>query len=63
MNRKGKKPDRLLVSDQEYGTAPASQDLLKNNSLTRFDSKEPGELQRRHSHRRKNRRFNDKRNG
>lgn len=62
MNRKGKKPEKLLVPEPEYVAAPVSHDLLKNNSLTRFDSNEPREFPRRHQHKRKNRRFNDKRN-
>ena len=40
MNRKGKKVDKLLVVDESWNPAPVSQDLLKNNSLTRFDPPE-----------------------
>ena len=43
-------------------SAPVSQDLLKNNSLTRFDPPEKKASQNKNPNRRKNRRFNDKRN-
>ena len=62
MNRNGKKPEKLLVPDESYDLTPVSQDLLKNNSLTRFDIPESKNLHHRHSHKRKNRRYNDKRN-
>jgi cell fate regulator YaaT (PSP1 superfamily) len=61
MNRKGKKPERLLIIEDTVDLATESSDLLKNNSLTRFDS-QPGQGQQRNNARRKNRRFNDKRN-
>ena len=61
-NRKGIKPDRLLPNEDFPESAPVSEDLLKNNSLTRFDSKSTPKNQHHHSHKRKNRRFNDKRN-
>jgi len=61
LNRKGKKVDRLqLLSDSE-DLAPVSQDLLKNNSLTRFDPPERKGQPNNNPNRRKNRRFNDKR--
>jgi hypothetical protein len=61
LNKKGTKVERLKLVDESWESAPVSQDLLKNNSLTRFDpletkSKRPGR-----PHKRKNRRFNDKR--
>jgi cell fate regulator YaaT (PSP1 superfamily) len=62
INRKGKKVDRLKLVDEAWETAaPVSQDLLKNNSLTRFDPPENKNQQNRNSNKRKNRRFNDKR--
>jgi len=61
LNRKGKKVDKLKLVDESWEVTPVSQDLLKNNSLTRFDppdnKKQPG----RNPNRKKNRRFNDKR--
>lgn len=62
LNKKGIKPDRLIPEEQSADKSPVSEDLLKNNSLTRFDSKNQPGNQQRHSHKRKNRRFNDKRN-
>jgi cell fate regulator YaaT (PSP1 superfamily) len=62
LNRKGKKPERLLILEDTADLSTVSHDLLKNNSLTRFDVQQgPGQLQR-HTGKRKNRRFNDKRN-
>jgi cell fate regulator YaaT (PSP1 superfamily) len=62
LNRKGLKPDKLIVTDESFEMIPVSQDLLRNNSLTRFDVPESQGTHRRHSHKRKNRRFDDKRN-
>ena len=62
MNRKGIKPERLIESGQSWETTPASVDLLENNTLTRFDPARTVKHQHRHSHKKKNRRFNDKRN-
>lgn len=60
MNKKGKKPDKLRADDDSWNSQPVSEDLLRNNSLTRFD---PPENKPTRSHnRKKNRRFNDKRN-
>jgi hypothetical protein len=61
MNRNGKKPEKLLVFDGSSDTTPVSQDLLKNNSLTRFDAPESKNMNRRHSNKRKSRRYNEKR--
>jgi cell fate regulator YaaT (PSP1 superfamily) len=61
MNRKGKKPDKLLIIDESAEIIPVSQDLLRNNSLTRFDIPESKNSNRHHSNKRKNRRFDDKR--
>jgi cell fate regulator YaaT (PSP1 superfamily) len=62
MNRKGKKVERLQLLVESNEPASVSHDLLKNNSLTRFDPPEKKSHQNKHSNRRKNRRFNDKRN-
>ena len=62
MNRNGKKPEKLLAQGDLYDLTPVSQDLLKNSSLTRFDMPESKNLHHRHPHKRKNRRYNDKRN-
>jgi cell fate regulator YaaT (PSP1 superfamily) len=63
MNRKGIKPDKLVIAEESYEVTPISEDLLKNNSLTRFDPA-PAKKQNphKHSHRRKNKRFNDRKN-
>ena len=62
LNKKGTKADRLQAIDDTWNAAPVSQDLLKNNSLTRFDPPETGSRNKPNPNRRKNRRFNDKRN-
>ena len=59
-NRKGVKVDRLKLVDESWETTPVSQDLLKNNSLTRFDPPENKNKPNRNLNRRKNRKFNDK---
>lgn len=61
LNRKGQKPDQLLLKNDSFDSTPVSQDLLQNNSLTRFDEPESKNHQK-HQHRRKNRNFNGKRN-
>lgn len=61
INRKGKKVDKLQLITDLIDSAPVSQDLLKNNSLTRFDPPEKKANQIKHQNKRKNRRFNDKR--
>ena len=62
LNRKGQKPDQLLAKNDSFDTTPVSHDLLQNNSLTRFDEPEGKNLHQKHQHKRKNRRFNGKRN-
>jgi len=62
INRKGKKVDKLKLVDEAWEITPVSQDLLKNNSLTRFDPPENKTPKNKNPHKRKNRRFNDKRN-
>jgi cell fate regulator YaaT (PSP1 superfamily) len=61
LNKKGIKPDRLQIVNDSWNTAPVSQDLLKNNSLTRFDPPDNKSNNKPKSNKRKNRRFNDKR--
>jgi cell fate regulator YaaT (PSP1 superfamily) len=61
MNKKGIKVDRLQVTDDSWNITPVSQDLLKNNSLTRFDPPDNKGKSKPHQNKRKNRRFNDKR--
>ncbi len=62
LNKKGIKADKLLTADQSWENAPVSEDLLKNNSLTRFDPAPEKKQHSRHPHKKKNRRFHDKRN-
>jgi len=68
MNRRRKKPDKLIINEEIPEVSMMSEDLLKNNSLTRFET--PGTKdqnrnqnpQHRHHKKRKNRKFDDKRN-
>jgi cell fate regulator YaaT (PSP1 superfamily) len=62
MNRKGTKPERLINIEDSFDPQAESEDLLKNNSLTRFDTQSGKGLQQRQNNKRKNRRFNDRRN-
>jgi cell fate regulator YaaT (PSP1 superfamily) len=62
INRKGKKVEKLKLVDESWEITPVSEDLLKNNSLTRFDTPDNKTQPIRSQHRRKNRRFNDKKN-
>ena len=62
MNRKGQKPDKLIVSGESWDVTPVSQDLLKNNSLTRFDSAPNKTSRGRNSNKKNHRRFNDRKN-
>jgi cell fate regulator YaaT (PSP1 superfamily) len=63
INRKGKKVDKLKEADESWEAEPVSHDLLKNNSLTRFDQPEEKKNRpRHHQGKRKNRKFNDKKN-
>lgn len=62
LNRKGKKPDKLIVTDETSTQSTVSGDLLKNNSLTRFDTPEIKNQPNKNQRKRKNRRFNDKKN-
>lgn len=63
LNRKGKKVDKLKAAEESWESEPVSHDLLKNNSLTRFDQPEEKKNRPRQQHgKKKNRRFNDKKN-
>jgi cell fate regulator YaaT (PSP1 superfamily) len=61
LNRRGLKPDKLVVNEEQAEALPQSNDLLGNNSLTRFDTP-PEKHHNKNSFRRKNRRFNAKKN-
>ena len=60
INRKGKKVDKLKVNDDAGTEEPVSHDLLKNNSLTRFDPPEKKNERPRHFNKKKNRKPNDR---
>jgi cell fate regulator YaaT (PSP1 superfamily) len=62
INRKGKKVDKLKLVEEAWEVTPVSQDLLKNNSLTRFDPPDNKSRPPRNQNKKKNKRFNDKRN-
>jgi cell fate regulator YaaT (PSP1 superfamily) len=63
MNKKGTKPDFLIIQEKSWDSAAnISEDLLKNDSLTRFDVQTNQGQHHHHSHKRKNRSFHDKRN-
>ena len=62
LNRNGKKPERLIIIEDSVDLSTESADLLKNNSLTRFDTQVNQRQQQRKNNKRKNRRFNVKRN-
>jgi len=63
MNKKGIKPEYVLDHGNNLETPPPpSEDLLENNSLTRFDPERKGKKHRHHSNKnqkKKNRKFND----
>jgi cell fate regulator YaaT (PSP1 superfamily) len=61
INKKGKKVEKLKLIDESWDPAPVSQDLLKNNSLTRFDPPDIKSKRTGRQNTRKNRRFNGKR--
>jgi cell fate regulator YaaT (PSP1 superfamily) len=61
LNRSGKKAERLPVNEGSWNAEPVSEDLLKNNSLTRFDDPASKKSNNRNNDRRKKRKFNDKR--
>jgi cell fate regulator YaaT (PSP1 superfamily) len=62
LNRKGIKPDRLILAEESVDMSAVSEDLLKNDSITRFDVKPSGDKARHNPQRKKNRRFHDRRN-
>ena len=62
INRNGKKVDKLITDGAQQQSSSASEDLLKNNSLTRFDRVEETKDRFRHKGKKKNKRFNDNRN-
>jgi cell fate regulator YaaT (PSP1 superfamily) len=62
LNRKGKKVDKLQAYGESTEKEPVSHDLLKNNSLTRFDPPDKKVQQGKQLNKRKNRKFNGKRN-
>jgi hypothetical protein len=62
MNRKGIKPEHLLDNGKSWESAAPSADLLEDSTLTRFDPAHSGKQHRHLSRKKKNRRFNDKRN-
>ena len=62
MNKKGIKAERLINFEEIGENEKVSEDLLKNNSLTRFDPAPPKNQNHKHSRKKKHRRFNDKKN-
>jgi cell fate regulator YaaT (PSP1 superfamily) len=62
MNRKGVKPERILEQDKSWSAEPVSEDLLKNNSLTRFDPEPKKNQPQKRFFKKKNRRPNDRKN-
>ncbi len=62
LNRKGVKPEKAITGDEAKEKENDSADLLKDNSLTRFDQSQGGQKDNRHHGKRKKRRFNDRRN-
>lgn len=61
MNRKGIKSERTAISGQSRETPQPSEDLLINNSLSRFDKPDQERRRQKNQQKRKNRRFNDRR--
>ena len=61
INRKGKKVAKLIADYDQEQSSFASQDLLKNNSLTRFDNPEEkrDRLRNKRRNKKKNRKLND----
>jgi cell fate regulator YaaT (PSP1 superfamily) len=62
LNRKGVKPDIMVIHEKSWDSTPVSGDLLKDNILTRFDTQPPQGKNPHHSHKRRDKRFNDRRN-
>ncbi len=62
VNRKGQKVEKLKLTEESWEITPVSQDLLKNNSLTRFDPPDKKNNPNRNHRKKKKRRFNGKPN-
>jgi len=62
MNKKGLKPEQQTLKGEINEINPASNDILHNNSLTRFDLQENSKTRQNHQKRKKKRRFNGKNN-
>jgi cell fate regulator YaaT (PSP1 superfamily) len=62
MNRKGLKPEQQTLKGELEEIKTISNDILHNNSLTRFDIPENRNSHFKHQKRKKNRRFNGKNN-
>jgi len=62
LNRKGIKPERLIPNGEHAEVTAPSHDLLSGDSLTRFDNTGPKNQKRRHPHKRKNRKSDDRKN-
>jgi len=61
MNRKGIKPEKLVIAGGSLETVQASEDLLVNNSLSRFDKPVDQRRRQNNQQKRRNRKFNDRR--
>lgn len=62
LNKKGVKPDRLLVSENDISKEKASSDLLNDTQVSRFTNKNEQNQKKQSSFRRRKRRFNEKKN-
>jgi cell fate regulator YaaT (PSP1 superfamily) len=62
LNRQGKKVDKFLEMDESWQRETKSEDLLESNNLSRFDPAPAKNTRRKNSHKKKTRRFNEKRN-
>jgi len=62
LNRKGIKPEKLIMDGEHPEVVTHSHDLLSSDSLTRFDTVAAKNQKRRHPHKRKNRKFDDRKN-
>lgn len=60
LNRSGKKVEKLSLNGELKDQKPESEDLLKNNSLTRFDP--PPQNKQANNSRKKNRKYNARKN-
>jgi len=62
LNRKGMKPDRLLVSENNIVQAKGSADLLNDTQVSRFTGRDQKNQKNQNPFRRRKRRFNEKKN-